>query len=142
MNPQPASAAGVSEITFHIPYPPSTNKVWRHTSRGVFLTEHGREYRKQVALRVMEQSIPRWEHSIRGRLSLEVNASCPRMVRRRDLDNLLKASLDALQACGVIEDDEHIDRITIERNTLAPQDDEGVLFVRIRQLELAHGNAR
>ena len=35
--------------------------------------------------------------------------------RKRDLDNVLKASIDALQHCGLIDDDANIWRLEVER---------------------------
>ena len=37
--------------------------------------------------------------------------------RRRDIDNLIKPTLDALQACGVIHDDRWVDSIIMSRVT-------------------------
>jgi len=36
--------------------------------------------------------------------------------RRRDLDNILKASLDALVKAGVVEDDYLVRRLVVERD--------------------------
>ena len=37
--------------------------------------------------------------------------------RHRDIDNLIKPTLDALQACGVIQDDRWVDSIICNRAT-------------------------
>jgi crossover junction endodeoxyribonuclease RusA len=39
----------------------------------------------------------------------------PPDARRRDLDNLLKSLLDALQHAGIMEDDGQVDMLSIER---------------------------
>jgi crossover junction endodeoxyribonuclease RusA len=49
-----------------------------------------------------------------GELQVSILAFPPDL-RRRDLDNTLKATLDSLQKCGVYEDDFQIARLTIER---------------------------
>jgi crossover junction endodeoxyribonuclease RusA len=41
--------------------------------------------------------------------------ACPPDRRRRDIDNMLKAPLDAMQHAGVIEDDSLIDDLHIIR---------------------------
>ncbi len=138
-----AASPSLTELSFYIPYPPSVNDIWRHTSRGVFISEVGLAYRKQCGIRLMQQKVPRWDRGIRGRLGLEIKALPPKQKRKfRDLDNLLKASLDALQHCGVIENDGHFDRIVIERGAVADFEVDGVLFLRIRQLEVQHGSPR
>jgi crossover junction endodeoxyribonuclease RusA len=48
------------------------------------------------------------------RLRVEIIAFQPDQ-RRRDLDNMLKAPLDALQACGAYHDDSQIDELIICR---------------------------
>ena len=49
------------------------------------------------------------------RLSVLINAYPPDR-RKRDLDNILKSLLDALQHARVYPDDSQIDRLTIIRN--------------------------
>jgi crossover junction endodeoxyribonuclease RusA len=72
----------------------------------------GREYRQRAALELLEQNVPR--ESISGRLKVEMICYPPDR-RRRDLDNLQKALLDALAANQVIEDDSNIDELHIHR---------------------------
>jgi len=51
-----------------------------------------------------------------GRLAIRLYAYPPDR-RRRDLDNILKATLDSLTYAEVIEDDSLFDRIYIERRS-------------------------
>jgi crossover junction endodeoxyribonuclease RusA len=53
-----------------------------------------------------------------GALAVEVKLHPPDR-RRRDLDNLLKALLDALQHAGVYADDSLIDRLSVEKGEVA-----------------------
>lgn len=62
-----------------------------------------------------------------GRLSVEIDAHPPDR-RRRDLDNLQKPLLDALEYAGVYEDDSQIDRLVSRRCAVASP---GYVFVRI-----------
>ncbi|WP_407229124.1 RusA family crossover junction endodeoxyribonuclease [Escherichia coli] len=64
-----------------------------------------------VALIVRQQ---RLKLSLSGRLAIKVIAEPPDK-RRRDLDNILKAPLDALTHAGVLMDDEQFDEINIVR---------------------------
>ena len=102
-------------MNFAVPWPPSVNRYWRHPTRGALagrtlISEEGRDYRrliKQLAL------VHRWPaHS--GRLSVRLDAAPPDK-RRRDLDNICKALLDALVHAGVMADDELIDELHIIR---------------------------
>ncbi len=49
-----------------------------------------------------------------GRLSVKIDMHPPD-ARRRDVDNVLKPLLDALQHGGAFRDDSQIDKLTIER---------------------------
>lgn len=94
-----------------LPYPPTVNTYWRHAVVGracrVFTTKEGKEYRKLVrALLIGVQSYS-------GRLMVIVTAHPPDK-RKRDLDNILKALLDAMQG-SLYEDDSQIDQLLIKR---------------------------
>ncbi|EET5679407.1 RusA family crossover junction endodeoxyribonuclease, partial [Escherichia coli] len=52
--------------------------------------------------------------SLSGRLAIKIIAEPPDK-RRRDLDNILKAPLDALTHAGLLMDDEQFDEINIVR---------------------------
>lgn len=80
---------------------------WQH----IFISEEGKRYRRAVALIVRQQ---RLKLSLSGRLAIKVIAEPPDK-RRRDLDNILKAPLDALTHAGVLMDDEQFDEINIVR---------------------------
>jgi crossover junction endodeoxyribonuclease RusA len=110
-------------ITLRLPFPPSVNRYWRHPSRGPLAGRHlisqeGRAYRDAVRLAVLHQ---RAVHGLEGQLRLTVHAHPPDL-RRRDLDNLLKALLDAMAHAGVVEDDSQFFGISIWRMAPAPPD--------------------
>lgn len=103
-------------MNFVLPWPPSTNSYWRHPSKGLLagrhmISEDGRKYRKAIDAAV---SAARGRQGLTTRLRVSVTAFPPDR-RRRDLDNLLKPLLDALQHAGVYEDDSQIDELTITR---------------------------
>lgn len=100
-------------MTLTLPYPPSVNHYWRHVGRKVLISREGRSYRTAVQAAVVGQL--GWKSDpLSGRLTLAMRAWMPDR-RRRDLDNLIKSSQDAMQEAGVYRDDSQIDKLTIER---------------------------
>ncbi len=99
-------------ITLTLPWPPSTNTVWRNVSGRVLLSRKGRQFRRDVGDSVGRQymGLP-----LEGRLAVTVTLLPPDR-RKRDIDNHGgKALLDALTHAQVWLDDEQIDRLTIVR---------------------------
>ena len=87
-----------------LPWPPSTNRIWRQWKGRTLLSREGRAYRGEVLavwLQAQQQGLGR------SPLVLSIEAHMPDR-RRRDLDNLLKAANDAMQAARVFEDDSQI----------------------------------
>lgn len=99
-----------------LPYPPSLNTYWRNVGGRVLISAKGRSYRTQVAQVIMlaRQSggIAAWP--IIDRLAVRIDAAPPDR-RKRDLDNITKALLDALTHAGVWLDDSQIDDLRIVR---------------------------
>lgn len=100
-------------IRLELPWPPSVNHYYRRVGNATLISKEGRRYRRRVQGEVLLAGSP----SIEGRLAVTIVASPPDK-RQRDLDNLQKALLDALQHARVYRDDCQIDRITIERGSV------------------------
>ena len=109
----------MTDRTLTLPWPPSVNTYWRAHARASktgpvavtnILSKRGRQYRADVLSRLSLQGWPILE----GRLRVLITAWPPDK-RRRDLDNLLKPVLDALEHAAVYADDEQIDELTIIR---------------------------
>lgn len=102
-------------ISLELPWPPSTNRIWRNVvvkgSPRTLLSSAGKDYRQLVIGVIFQAGAKR---GITGRVRLDITA-CPPDKRKRDLDNMLKAPLDALTHAGVWLDDSQIDRLLIER---------------------------
>jgi crossover junction endodeoxyribonuclease RusA len=114
-------------VTYELPYPPSANTYWRNLSDRTLISRKGRRYRKEVAaLLMLERARP-----MLGALILRVKVYPPDR-RKRDLDNILKALLDALEHGGAFEDDNQIAALHIERCCVQRG---GVVTVGIKQLE-------
>lgn len=96
-----------------LPWPPSVNHYTRAGSRPGFryLTDEAKSFRRAVSLIV---GAARAREGMTHRLKVLVIASPPDK-RERDLDNLHKGLLDALQHAGVYEKDSQIDDLHIVR---------------------------
>lgn len=97
-------------ITLSLPWPPSVNHYYRRVGNATLISREGRRYRDHVAREVLKAGSPH----VSGRLAVRIIASPPDN-RRRDLDNLQKALLDALAKAGAFDDDSQIDRLCVER---------------------------
>lgn len=102
-------------MTITLPYPPSANRYWRTVSGRILISREGRSYRENVC-RLVGPREP-----LCGRLGVEIRSHQPD-ARKRDLDNLGQAILDALEAAGVYGDDGQIDdlrflRVCVDRKS-------------------------
>ena len=86
-----------------LPYPPTANTYYRNTPGGTKISKRGREYRR-VVCSMVRGTIAR---PMTGRLAVNIAVYWPDN-RRRDLDNLPKGLLDALQHGAVYENDSQI----------------------------------
>lgn len=104
------------EYRIALPYPPSINHYWRRVGPRTLISREGRRFREAIILSVLMARrtglLP--DKPLTGRLSVSLAARPPDR-RIRDLDNLLKPTLDALQHAGVFDDDGQIDRLDIVR---------------------------
>lgn len=96
--------------TLKLPYPPSVNHYWRYYSGRVCISKHGLAYRAIVAFYMRLAKAK----TMSGPVGLKI-AVYPPDRRRRDIDNVLKALLDALQHGGAFQDDYQVSRINIKR---------------------------
>ena len=79
------------------------------------ISREGRRYRRDVCAALAAMRVERMD----GRLAVRVTV-CPPDSRRRDLDNVQKALLDALAKGGAYRDDSQIDRLVVERGPVTP----------------------
>lgn len=93
-------------MIFELPYPPTLNTMYPTNKAGIrFLSKKGRAYKAEVYGLVLEQ------HGIFKPFTEPVKATvhlCVPDLRKRDLDNCLKAIFDGLKEASVYMDDQQI----------------------------------
>lgn len=97
--------------TYILPFPPSVNRMWRSVNGRAILSKEGREYRARVLSSMWGSDYDPFICPI----AVDITVIRPD-ARRRDLDNLLKGILDALQHARVFDDDSQIHDIRIRWN--------------------------
>lgn len=123
----------MAEVTrvYELPYPPSVNHYWRRVGARTLISRGGRLFREEICARLAGGG-PR-RPPAGGRIALCMDAFPPDR-RRRDLDNIQKPVLDALEHAGVYEDDSQVDLLITRRG---PVSDGGSIRVQIEPLPLA-----
>jgi len=114
-----------------LPYPTRVNHYWRHFRGRTLISQEGRAYREHVCA-LLGGNGPR-QPPTGGRIALGMEAFPPDR-RKRDLDNLQKPVLDALEHSGVYEDDSQIDLLVTRRRERTKG---GKLIVRIDAFPLS-----
>jgi crossover junction endodeoxyribonuclease RusA len=112
-------------INLMLPWPPSVNHYWRAVTMpskkgGPPVVRHliskaGRDYKTAVAAVVAGSNAGQ---RMSGRLAIRIELYPPDK-RQRDIDNSIKATLDALVAAGVFEDDSQVDHLEVVRADVA-----------------------
>ena len=98
-----------------LPYPPSVNHYYRRVGPRTLISREGRRFRKDVAAILAAIGF----RPITGDLEVRVIVHPPDR-RRRDVDNVQKALLDALEHAGVYRDDSQIVKLAIEKRDAVP----------------------
>lgn len=97
---------------FRLDYPPTVNHYWRVWNGRPILSAKGRAYR--TAAEEFRPAIP-----LSSRLAVSLQLTMPDR-RKRDIDNVAKAVLDAIGHAGLWNDDCQVDRLLIERVAVEP----------------------
>ena len=102
--------------TLTLPWPPTINTYWRHVGSRVLISRKGRIYRTDLMRMALAEG---WKRFGDQRLRVHITAFPPDK-RRRDLDNLPKCVLDALEHARVFDNDGQIDDLRIKRGPVKP----------------------
>lgn len=96
-------------IEVELPFPPSVNHYYRRVGPQTLISREGRRFRERVCAVLARLGIG----GLDGPLHLEIEVYPPDQ-QRRDIDNVQKALLDALQHGGLYADDSQIKKLNIE----------------------------
>jgi len=100
-----------NKINLTIPFPPSVNTYWGFKGSRRFLTSRAKVFKSAVAAEFMRSG-----HEGFGNARLAVTIKLyPPDRRVRDIDNVVKSTLDALCQAGVFADDGQIDMLHVTR---------------------------
>ncbi|HGN9484769.1 TPA: RusA family crossover junction endodeoxyribonuclease [Proteus mirabilis] len=99
------------ELMLTLPFPPSVNSYWRNIKGRTLISEKGRKFRINTIASVYEQ-LKRKPKAIKENVSVLVRLYPPTK-QRRDIDNFLKASFDALTHAGIWEDDQQVKHMDV-----------------------------
>ncbi len=117
-------------LSMELPVPPSMNNYWKpRIGGGVRISDAGKRFRTNVAVCLLEQGGYRF--GLKDRVAVAIVFHPPDR-RRRDLDNILKALLDALEHAEVYRDDSQIDDLLVKRGEVRPR--AGCVLVRVSRL--------
>lgn len=103
-------------LHFDLPYPPSVNHYWRRVGARVFISRAGRLFRERVCAVLAARQV----HPLAGPLSVQIEIFPPDN-RRRDIDNISKALLDALEHGGAYFNDSQIVSMSIKKREVVPE---------------------
>ena len=112
-------------IELELPFPPSVNHYYRHVGPRTLISREGRKFRGEVCALLATAGVD----PLAGSLRVEIEVYPPDR-RRRDIDNVQKSLLDALEHGGVYRDDSQIVKLTIEKRECVPA---GRTIVRIKK---------
>jgi len=112
-------------ISFELSYPPSVNTYWRRVGPRTIVSRKGRAYQEQVAALIKHSQL---DLHLDCALSISVDIYPPDG-RRRDIDNVTKALLDAMCKAGVYKDDSLIKRLQLEM--YKPHRPDGLIHISI-----------
>lgn len=112
----PTSPTREAVICLCLPWPPTVNHIYEPAGRagGRRLSPEAKAYRIRTWAEARSQRVV-GRFAASDRIWLKINAFPPEQKRRRDLDNLLKITLDACTKAGIWPDDSQIDELLIAR---------------------------
>lgn len=128
-----------TEVILDLPYPPSVNKIWRKTRRGMTLSPEYRRWLDAADAFVYQGGGARRFGKISGDFEAHITLD-QNHPRAGDLDNRIKGILDFAQRIEVIANDKFCQKLTVERGK-APEGCRLVLRARVSDSFTSIGEA-
>ena len=97
-----------------IPFPPSVNTYWGFRGSHRYLTARAKVFKEMVNTAYVRSGLEPFSDA-RLKVCIELY---PPDRRVRDIDNVVKSTLDALCQCGVFTDDGQIDVLHVTREKI------------------------
>lgn len=113
-------------LELELPFPPSINHYYRRVGNRTLISREGRKFRALVCSTLASLGV----QPMSGPLDVRVEVYPPDC-RRRDVDNIQKALLDALEHGGAYHDDSQIVRLCTEKRDPVAG---GLALVRLREM--------
>ena len=95
-----------------LPVPPSANELWRPAGKRFIRTKKYEKWLEVAAFHFIELD----DYSLPPKVPYEIRIQAA-INRRRDLDNIIKPTLDLLQKVTAISDDRYVDHVYAWRDT-------------------------
>lgn len=136
--------AVLGSVQLNLPYPPTINHYYRHVGGSISgrkaLTDKAKRFRHDVGqVKLINYKLIRESGVILpfcGPVAVAVELHPPDK-KTRDVDNVLKPILDALQHAGILDNDEQVEALSIRRIAAGAQ--LGFCSVTVFDARDAHG---
>jgi crossover junction endodeoxyribonuclease RusA len=102
-------------VEFWLPFPPSTNRLWRSVRGRVLKSSHYKQWQRDAKNAAITQSLSKLP--VFGVYELELKLAT-QLRKRSDADNFLKAVHDSAKALGLIVDDKLCRKTSVEWATI------------------------
>jgi crossover junction endodeoxyribonuclease RusA len=116
-----------------LPYPPTINTYWRKFRDHMVISKKGRAFRTAVCLALMRAGI----RPLEGDLTVKIRLYPPDR-RKRDIDNIQKPLLDALEKGHAYLDDSQVAVLITKRCEIVRG---GQTVVTIRKMKRSYENS-